>query len=137
MEVFMGRILKKIFATASILTVLTASSFSYASTIDDWDIYYIPNAPASVSNQHDNLYVAYCSDGYDGYCYSISGSNGRGLTITAENAGGLYNDDVSVTTTGYTAHMRTKNTISSDVHFKVTAKYGYSCDSTGSIYIHF
>lgn len=125
--------------TLALCMLLGVTSTANAASSDKWSINYIPGAPSSVSNQLDDLYVAYCSDGFIGNCSTLSGSQGRMLNITAKNAGGLKNvgavrdDKLPVTIKGPINVFKTKNSIKTDVCFQVTAYCGISCKSTGTI----
>ena len=125
--------------TLALCMLLGTTSTANAASSDNWKINYTPGAPSSVSNQVDDLYVAYSSDGFVADCKTLSGTQGRMLNITAKNAGGLENKGVvrdhklPITTTGPTKRFDTNNSIKTDVYFQVTAKYGCSCKSTGII----
>lgn len=116
-------------------------STASAASSDTWTIHYIPRVPSNISNQSDTLYVAYYSDGYIAECTSISGTNGRKLTISSEDAGGIVTNnggysDVSITTTGCSVAWEMRLPINDDVQFKVLADGRYSCDSKGIIRIN-
>lgn len=105
-----------------------------AASSGDWNVNYTPGAPSSVSNQTSTVYVDYYSGGYYANCATISGTNGRALTITSSSAGGM--NSVSITTTGKTSTWKMKDSTTGKVTFKVSAVSGYSCKSTGTIYIN-
>lgn len=116
-----------------------ASSTASAATSAKWNIHYVPGGPSSVSNQIDDVYVAYYGKGFIANCKTLTGTQGRMLKITAENAGGLKDSSVvddgelSVTITGLTDVFKTKEFITGNVQFRVKAAGRYSCDSTGVI----
>ncbi|MDO4165985.1 MAG: hypothetical protein Q4D32_01125 [Eubacteriales bacterium] len=125
---------------AGILTSICIGNVvcSKAATSDEWAIQYrIPGAPTSAGSRTDVLYVSYYSDGFIGNCKRIGGENGRRLTIEANNAGGIDNNDkaVWVTTTGKTKSWHTKKAIKTSVEYTVSAAKGYYTTSTGIIKI--
>lgn len=128
--------IKKIMKSLSVCTLVLCMLLSVsvkvsAASSASWKINYKPGAPSDVSNQVEDLYVSYYSGGYVADCKTISGANGRQLTITAKNAGGI--NAVPITTTGTTKVFKTKESVVGNVRFQVTAKTGYKCDSTGVI----
>ncbi|MDE6529917.1 MAG: hypothetical protein K2K96_04000 [Lachnospiraceae bacterium] len=128
--------IKKIFITTTLVITLAlgmALSVSAASS-GKWNIRYIPNGAASVSNQTSSVVVDYYSGGYYANCTSISGTNGRSLTITSSNAGGMT--AVPITTTGRSSTWKMDGCSNKPITFKVTAKSGYTCTSEGTIKIN-
>lgn len=105
-----------------------------ALTSGTWNVQYAaPSNPNAESNPTSYVTVDYFSGGYVGNCKSISGANGRGLTITSSSAGGM--NPIIVTTTGKTKSWRMKSSTTGLVKFAVTANTGYACYSTGTISI--
>lgn len=127
---------KKFLASIVIGSVLIGSSLTSvgAATSDSWNIKYIKGAPTSVSNQTDIIRLPYYSGGYYANCSSISGTNGRALSITSSSAGGMKT--VSITTTGRTARWMMNGSTTGSCSFTVKASYNYSCSSTGTISIY-
>lgn len=131
----MKSIKKFLITTTLAITLVFGMAFPVsAASSGNWNIRYIPNAPSSVSNQTSTVYVDYYSGGYYADCATISGTNGRALTITSSSAGGM--NSVSITTTGRSSSWKMKGSTTGTVTFKVTATSGYSCTSTGTIYIN-
>ena len=131
------KLFKKIFITTTLAITLVfgmALSVSAASS-GGWNIRYYPTAPSDVSNQSCIVSdINYYSGGYYAVCNSISGTNGRSLTITSSDAGGM--NPVYITTTGRTPTWTMKDSTKGTVTFVVKATVGYSCESTGTIYIN-
>lgn len=130
------RNMKKILITTclAIALIFGMSLPVNAASSGSWNIRYIPGAPSDVSTQTVTVYVDYYSGGYYADCTSISGTNGRALTISSSSAGGMTS--VSITTTGKTKTWKMAGSTTGTVAFKVTAASGYSCTSTGTIYIN-
>lgn len=101
---------------------------------DDWNIRYIPNASASVSNQYDHAYVSYYSDGFYANCTSMSGENGRRILINSDDAGGM--PTISITTTGKSKTWKMKYSTTKKVDFEVQAEYGYTTTAKGIVHIN-
>ena len=123
---------KKKFFTVIISALLALScSIPVVSTpYDWWDIYYVPGAPDSVSNQDDRVYVSYYAGGFVADNISIYGTNGCWLTLTAENAGGMSTKYITNTSPfGFATYGSTAG----DVIFRLTARSGYQCSSDGRI----
>lgn len=100
---------------------------------DDWNIDYTPGAPSSISNQSDAVVVNYDSGGYYADCETLSGQNGRALSIESSSAGGM--EPVPVTKKGSTKTWKMKGSTTGMVTFIVSATSGYTCKSTGTIYV--
>ncbi len=130
----MKKIKKKLITFILLSVSILGMSVTVNAESDVWDINYIPNAPASVSNQNDTLVLNYYSGGYYASCSYISGMNGRALTINSSSAGGM--NTVYVTTKGRTISWKMKSSTSGKVTFKVSAVTGYTCNSDGTIYIN-
>ena len=123
--------------TTALATVMVFGMSTKANAADSgsWKIDYGPGAPSSVSNQiYDVRDIDYHSGGYYADCKTLSGDNGRALTITSKDAGGM--DPVSVTTTGKTKTWKMKGSTTGTVTFRVTAASGFVCRSTGIIHIN-
>lgn len=127
--------IKKILITTALaftLVFVGALPVSAASS-GNWNINYIVAAPSSISDKSCIVYVDYYSGGYYADCTSISGANGRALTITSSSAGGM--STIPVTAEGRTRSWKMNSSASEPVRFKVEAVSGYSCYSTGTINI--
>ena len=118
---------------AAVMTVVSVVPVSAAAS-DNWSINYIPNATSAVSKQVHICKFTYYGDGFIGKCKSISGQNGRRLTISSSSAGGMKT--VPVTTKGATKAWQMKKAVKGAVSFLVAADSGYSCTSTGVIKIN-
>ena len=132
-----GVLMKSISRTLITTALAAVMVFGMSTTADaadsgTWHIDYGPGAPSAVSNQlYDVQDIEYYSGGYYANCKTLSGDNGRALTITSVNAGGM--DPVSVTTTGTTRAWRMKGSTRGTITFRVTATSGFVCKSTGII----
>ena len=130
------RNIKRTFITTCLAIVLIfgMSLPVNAATCASWSIRYIPGAPSDTSAQTVTVNLDYYSGGYYANCTSISGTNGRALTISSSSAGGM--NPVSITTTGRTGTWKMKSSTTGTVTFKITATSGYSCTASGTICIN-
>lgn len=128
--------MKKVLITTAltITLVLGMAVPAHAASSGSWNIRYIPSAPSSVSNQTSTILLDYYSGGYYAYCDTITGTNGRSLTITSSSAGGM--SSVPITSTGKSKTWKMYSSTTGTVTFKVMAASGYSCTSTGTIHIN-
>lgn len=107
-----------------------------AAQSDTWSIDYHPGVSPAMGNRFDSVVVSYYSGGYIANCKTISGTNGRALSITSTSAGGMNGiSSISVTATGFTRSWTMKDSTTGNVTFKVEAVSGYRCQSTGEIKI--
>lgn len=131
----MKAIKKYLIMTTLAITLVFGMAFPVsAASSGNWNIRYIPSAPSSDSNQTSRVYVDYYSGGYYANCATISGANGRTVTITSSSAGGM--NSISITKTGRSYSWKMRGSTTGTVTFKATAVSGYSCTSTGTIYIN-
>lgn len=105
-----------------------------AATSGAWNIDYHPGPTTGVGNQISNVTLDYYSGGYVADCATISGTNGRALTISSTDAGGM--SSIRITITGPTRDWRMNGSTTNKVMFSVVAVSGYRCQSTGTIRIY-
>ncbi len=129
------RVTKKgLLVVCLVFSMLMASISVQAKNRNEWEINYTPKDYYNPNNKQASIaYEYYYGRGYYGYCNSISGTNGRRLTITALNAGGMKEGSVDVTTTGRTVDWHLRTPISGEVQYQVLASASYSCVSKGII----
>ena len=134
-DCFMKSFFKSLIAGILVSVLFAGMSITANAGVEGyWDISYIPTAPSSVSNKSSVVVVDYYSGGYWAYCDSISGANGRSLSITSSSASGM--PEILITTTGYADTWKMNGSTTGTVSFLVNAATGYSCDSEGKIHIN-
>lgn len=129
------RVTKKgLLVVCLVFSMLMASISVQAKNENEWEINYTPKNYYNPNNKQASIaYEYYYGGGYYGYCNSISGTNGRRLTITALDAGGIKQGSVDVTTTGRTVAWTLNTPVTKKVRFQVLASADYSCVSKGII----
>lgn len=129
------KVLKKLIAlSACVAMMLSFASISNAATSDDWNINYTPGTPPAYSNQVDTAVLSYYSGGYIANCSSISGAQGRQVTITCATSGLTITGTAPViTTTGNTRRFYLSNSTTGNVSIRFTAKVLVSCKAYGTI----
>ena len=106
--------------------VLAASSAS-------WKVDYTTGAPSGSANPVDQKAIKYSANGFYSNCSSITGSNNRRVTVTA-NTGGFKNGSTKyITTTGRSAKWQTVNSTTGDVTFRFVASGSTNCSARGTI----
>ncbi len=125
------KIIMSLLLTSSLL-IVSGTPVNAASS-GTWNVNYHPGATSDISNQVSNVVVSYYSGGYIANCSTISGTNGRALTISSSSAGGM--STISVTTTGLTRSWKMNGSTKGNVTFDVIAASGHRCQSTGTIKI--
>lgn len=127
---------KRILATTVCLGILFSfASLTNAASSDTWDIDYSPGVPPAYSNQADTTTLSYYSGGYVAHCSSISGGQGRRVSVTSSSCGGITGTDVVITTTGNTRRFKLRYSTTGNIHITFTAESFISCDANGTVHI--
>lgn len=119
--------------TLTIVLVFGVSQQVRAASCGDWNISYIPGAPAA-GNQSSSICIDYYSGGYYVDCTTFSGGTGSKLKITSSSAGGM--DPIIIEKAGRTEIWRLKGSTTGTVCFKISVMGNYPCRATGRICIN-
>ena len=115
-------------------TLFSIASVGNAATSANWNIDYTPGAPSSVSNQSYTAYIAYNSDGFVAHCSSITGGQGRQVSITSSSAGGINGGTIYITSTGNTPRFYFNGSSVNDVAIKFKARVAIRCKAHGTVH---
>ncbi|MBR6275280.1 MAG: hypothetical protein IKR27_09765 [Lachnospiraceae bacterium] len=133
----MSKTRKIIIAIIVIMSLISCIAFATGSS-DPWSIRYIPNAPASVSNQNDYTQNDYTSGFYKATANTWTGVNGATIEITCPSFPiNNISHKILITTSGDSASW----TISGNNHYsgevithKLEAVTGYTVTSNGTVH---
>lgn len=128
--------MKKRKMLATLMCVATIFSVTAICQADsqDWSVDYHPHTTYPYNIWSDTVSLPYYSGGYVAKCTSISGGQGRQLTVSSSSCGGISGATLLITTTGSTRRFYFRQSSTGNVAIVISANQDVWCTADGDVH---